>query len=169
MRSNTGSMSVTRARCRRSARQPDEASSPAPGFSLIEMLVVLSLAILCFTITFPVVADMLERYSSSSAASTIASDLLVTRYRAITDSTSYRVRFEGEHGYAIERLERGEWSRWRVRSFGDAIELRSNNNPVFNAAGSVSNMASIYIVSGGHRHRKITIAITGRVKVARLP
>jgi Tfp pilus assembly protein FimT len=133
------------------------------------MLVVLSLVILCLTITYPVVADMHERYSASSAASTLASDLFVTRYRAITDNTSYRLRFDGEHGYAIEALERGEWTRWRVRGFGDAIELRSNNNPVFTAAGSVSNMASIYVESGGKRYRKITIAITGRVKVERLP
>lgn len=164
-----GPMPVTGAQSQTSVRPAHGAAAPAPGFSLIEMLVVLSLVILCMTITFPVVADLHERYSSSSAASTIASDLLVTRYRAITDNTSYRLRFDSEHGYAIERLERGEWSRWRVRGFGDGVELRSNNNPVFTAAGSVSSMASIYISSGGHRYRKITIAITGRVKVERLP
>ena len=141
---------------------------PPAGFSILEVLVVLFLIVLCLTFTFPVLANMHDRYAAGSAASTLSLDLLAVRYRALEENTSYRLRFENDGGYSIEKWTRDGWTERQRRSFDGGVRLESNNHPVFTPSGSVTNLATIYVSCGEYRFRKVTVAITGRVKVERL-
>ncbi|MEW6367732.1 MAG: hypothetical protein AB1714_24130 [Acidobacteriota bacterium] len=150
-----------------------EASSPTAhrqpaGFSLLEAIVVLCLVVLCLAISFPVLANMRDKYEASSAASTLSLDLLAVRYRALEESASYRFRFDDPSGYSIEKWTRYGWTVRLHRSFDDRVRIQSNNHPVFTHSGSVTNMATVYVSCGQQRFRKVTLSITGRVKVERL-
>ena len=96
----------------------------------------------------------------------VVSHLNYARYRAIFKGESYRVVFSREC-CAVEKYnqELKEWKNEKV-NFLEGATLQANNSPTFHPQGTVSNLASI-IVANAWGEYKITLAISGRIKVAR--
>ncbi len=138
------------------------------GFSILELLVVMALIAICLTITMPVLANMETRYSVKSATSTLTLDLLAMRYRAVSENAGYRLRVDAPNAYVIEKKTSGEWIERRRRVFNERVTIETNNDPVFTRDGSVTSMSTTYVGCYGRRYSKVSIAITGRVKVEKL-
>ncbi len=137
------------------------------GFSLVEALasffvlgVILSLASTSFL-------NLAPKYKLNSAVREINSRLNYARYKSIFEGVKVRIKFD-QHSYAIETYdeEKNEWERER-EYFLNGVTLQANNSPTFHPAGTVSNLASIYISNSWGKH-KITLAISGRIKIVRL-
>jgi hypothetical protein len=76
------------------------------------------------------------------------------------------MRFSGST-YCLEQqnIQDGPWLRLSGRRL-EGVVLRANNMPIFHPQGTVSNLATIWVENGWGRY-KITLAITGRIKVAK--
>ena len=74
------------------------------------------------------------------------------------DSTSYRLQ---KYDTKQQEWVTDEWG------FLEGVNLKANNSPIFHPRGTVSNLASIYISNAKGKY-KITLAISGRIKIAQL-
>lgn len=143
--------------------------SSQSGYTLLEILVSSSIALMCAAIGYPMLGGIQLRHAASVGSSLISSDLLAMRYHAVAEGVHYRMRMEDDSSYLIEKQLRGAWIPVRRRRLEGPVTIESNSSPVFTPIGSVTNMATIYVEAGGMRVRKISLSIMGRVKVERLP
>jgi prepilin-type N-terminal cleavage/methylation domain-containing protein len=137
------------------------------GFSLTEMVFVLAIvSALLLACSMPV-SRMTARHHLDRAIWEMHSKLNEARITALWEGVPTRIRFDAE-AYFLEAYSENskKWMiRERIAPAGVAIE--SNNNPVFNPSGAVSGLASI-LISNLRGSFKITIAITGRIKIVRI-
>lgn len=111
--------------------------------------------------------NLAPKYRLKSAVREINSRLNYARYKSIFEGVKVRIKFD-QHSYAIETYdeEKNEWKRER-KYFLNGVILQANNSPTFHPVGTVSNLASIYITNSWGKY-KLTLAISGRIKVAQL-
>ncbi len=137
------------------------------GFSLIE--VVIAIAILGFTIALLSYSftNQAPKYRLKKATWEIYSRLNYARYKAIFRGVKYKMSF-GSDSYALEKFDdpKGEW-KIEQRSFLEGVVITANNAPIFHPRGTVSNLASIIVQNSRGRY-KISIAISGRIKVVEM-
>jgi len=136
------------------------------GYTLIEaslLLLVLVFIIYMGTSSF---LHLIPKYRLHGAVWEVSAGLNEARYTAILKGVPVRMRFSGS-SYCLERHDPEEdaWLRLSGRRL-EGVSLRANNAPIFHPQGLVSNMATIWVENGWGRY-KITLAITGRIKVAK--
>jgi hypothetical protein len=93
--------------------------------------------------------------------------LNTARVKALIDGTSMRVRFLPD-GFALESYDdAAEGWRQMARRGLEGVSVSANNTPIFTPEGTVTGLATITVTNrwGGYR---VTLAITGRVKTARI-
>jgi Tfp pilus assembly protein FimT len=137
------------------------------GFTLFEAVVSIALLASIVYMGSTAILKMAPRYSLEKAVWEIRSVLNAARYRALFEGASYRVRFS-KSAYSIERYDESK-KAWTLagRSPLEKVAIESNNAPVFTPEGTVSGLATI-IVANAWGSYKITLAITGRIKSARI-
>jgi len=133
------------------------------------MEAVVALAILAIMVGLASISflNLAPKYRLKNAVREINSRMNYARYKAIFDGIKVRIKFD-QHSYAIEIYDedRNEWKRER-EYFLNGVTLQANNSPTFHPAGTVSNLASIYISNSWGKY-KITLAISGRIKIVQL-
>lgn len=137
------------------------------GTSLIEVvLVVFILAVLAAIASFSFM-DLSPKYQLKKAVWEINSQMNYARFKAIFYETPFRIKFDSS-GYKVERYEAAQ-NTWALDRFGilESVAIQANNTPTFHPRGTVSHLASIY-VSNSWGSYKITLAITGRIKITEL-
>jgi prepilin-type N-terminal cleavage/methylation domain-containing protein len=79
----------------RSNRRPvsDRASSPARGFTMLELTISMGIVAVMTAIAVPVVKSSLNAYRLSSAVSSVTGAVQTTRYRAISTGYPFQVVF----------------------------------------------------------------------------
>jgi len=155
------------------------------GFTLIETILVLIIALLLASLGLPAFGDLMARHRLNAATVQVMSDLMLARRRALSQQHSVQVLFSRpqrqshliEHqSYRIwddlnndnnsdNKTNRGEITDRDVTSFG--VQIKSNNDPRFYPSGSVTNLPSIQLRHPAlprHNARCITLSITGRIK-----
>ncbi|MFB0564514.1 MAG: Tfp pilus assembly protein FimT/FimU [Candidatus Aminicenantaceae bacterium] len=137
------------------------------GFSLIEVTVSLSiLAVLVYMASSSFLA-LAPKYRLQKCVWEINSRLNFAKHKAIFEGVNVRIKFNST-GYQIEIYDQDE-KKWNLeeKHFLEGVKIEANNSPAFYPQGTVSNLASIYISNSWGKY-KITIAITGRIKIVRL-
>jgi len=137
------------------------------GFSLVEALVAFFFLAIILGLASTSFLNLAPKYRLNSAVREINSRLNYARYKSIFEGVKVRIKFD-QHSYAIETYDedQNEWKRER-QYFLRGVTLKANNSPTFHPVGTVSNLASIYI-SNSWGKRKITLAISGRIKIVQL-
>ncbi len=137
------------------------------GFSLVEALAAFFVLGIILSLASTSFLNLAPKYKLNSAVREINSRLNYARYKSIFEGVKVRIKFD-QHSYAIETYdeEQNEWKRER-EYFLNGVTLQANNSPTFHPVGTVSNLASIYISNSWGKH-KITLAISGRIKIIRL-
>jgi len=137
------------------------------GFSLVEALAAFFVLGIILGLASTSFLNLAPKYKLNSAVREINSRLNYARYKSIFEGVKVRIKFD-QHSYAIEKFdeEQNEWRRER-EYFLDGVTLQANNSPTFHPVGTVSNLASIYISNSWGRY-KITLAISGRIKITQL-
>ncbi len=135
------------------------------GFSAIETVFVLAVMGIIISIASASFLNLAPKYRLKRAAWEVNSCLNLARYKAIFEGVPHRVLFDAS-GYKIEKFDASQ-NAWRPleSNLFEGVVLQANNSPTFYPVGTVSNLASINIFNYWGRY-KITIAITGRIKVA---
>lgn len=145
------------------------------GFTLIEMILGLSIFVLLAGLALPTYGGLVSRHRLNAATIQVMSDLMLARKRALSQQYSVQVLFDSTQRYRIwddrndnNRINRQEIDSKDIISFG--ARMQSNNNPRFYPSGSVTNLPTIKLRHPGVSHQKsrcITISIIGRIKQAR--
>jgi len=134
------------------------------GFSLIEVLICLFILSIMIGMSSMSFLSLSPKYKLKKATWEIRSRLNYARYRAVFEGEKVRVSFDSSR-YKIEQYDEDQ-ELWTVKleSILEGVTINANNSPFFHPGGTVSNLASIYVTNSWGQY-KITIAITGRIKV----
>jgi prepilin-type N-terminal cleavage/methylation domain-containing protein len=91
------------------ARLDQCARSRARGFTLLEMLLVLSILVAITAVTIPVVGRMYDTHRIQQAAMEVRTTLSAARLRAVDGGEAFECRFEpdGRHLVILARRDRG--------------------------------------------------------------
>jgi Tfp pilus assembly protein FimT len=137
------------------------------GFSLLEALISLFVLGTLITLLCHSFLGLSPKYKLRKAVWEIHSRLNYARYKALFEGQKVRVKFD-TGSYTLEEYDKDN-QKWIVsrKCLLEGVMLQANNSPIFHPRGTVSNLASIYISNIWGKY-KITLAITGRVKVAKL-
>lgn len=144
---------------------------PRAGFTLIETAVAFLVLAALVYLGASSFLHLLPKYRLQGAVWEVTARLNEARLTALLEGTAVRWRVlppEGsEGGYVLEKHDPadGSWKRLFIRR-PPGVSLRANNAPIFHPRGTVSNLATI-VVENSRGAFRITLAITGRVKVVK--
>ena len=148
------------------------------GFTLLELVIVLMIALFLAALAVPTYKDLMARHRLNAATVQLMSDFMLARKRSLSQQHSVQILFnKGERQtYRIwddidndnsrsNRMNRAEIKPRNVSDFG--VKMKSNNSPRFFPSGSVTKLPTVRL-----RHpalskrdaRCITISITGRIR-----
>ena len=138
-----------------------------PGYSMLETLSSLLILAVLVGAAGSSIGRAVPRHRLDQAVWEVTTKMNFARFKSAFEGVKFRVVFHPD-GYSIDRFEEetGEW-RLQERGFLSGVRVEANNSPVFLPVGTVSGLASI-ILSNGWGGYKITLAITGRIKVVKL-
>lgn len=138
------------------------------GYSLLEG--VLSLFILAVMLNLAATAflGLGPKYRLQRAVWQVRSRFNYARYRSVFERKKFRVKMYSR-SFSVEYYDEKSGT-WRLAAHDnlDGIHISANNTPTFHPAGTVSNLATVYLSNDAGKY-KITLAITGRLKAVLIP
>jgi type II secretion system protein H len=151
------------------------------GFTLLELLVVLSILGITAAVAIPGVTRWLEDYRLKTTSRQLVSDLQFAKMKAVAEKVQYRVGFEaGNNRYRIEKgnsvMASTAWTQLGTfRSLSDATnasyasgvalsETFPGHVVIFSASGQASP-AGTATLSSAHYTSNVTVTLTGRIRI----
>ena len=153
------------------------------GFTLVEVMISVGIVAILAAFTVPNLLGQMPKYRLNGASRQLMGDLLAARMRAVSQNRKVQVFFPDAHQYKICDDANGDGTvancegNAQIKDIRGFVALVKNkpyydvsflppptNNPIFDPRGTASNLATI-TVSNASGSKKITIAITGRVKI----
>jgi len=137
------------------------------GFTLVEAVIILALVSLLILAGTGSISGLAPRYQLQRAVWEVRSRLNQARIRSVWEGVSVRVRL-GSGAIALEQFDE-EGKTWRAlqTEFLEGVRIEANNSPIFHPAGTVTGLATI-LVSNSRGAYRITLAISGRIKVVKI-
>jgi Tfp pilus assembly protein FimT len=160
----------------------DSCRKSQPGFTIVELLVIVSLLGVLGSLAFLQLEPLLAQVRLKSGARQIVSDLQVARMKAIAQNRRFRVTFRPSEGdYVIEREDGVSWRRLILHGHtteevdnasislppGVAISaVNSGGDVIFVPRGHVDGGISITLSShAGAGERRVIVNLAGRVRI----
>ncbi len=140
------------------------------GFTIMELVVVMTLALIIMGIALPNLLSWLPTYRLSAGARQVASDLQLARMKAISQNAKFRLIFNGNvYPAATYTFEKDNGGTWGTESgpFGlpDDITVKDvTATSVFQPRGTV-NVISLITLQNGTDIKQVQISIVGRVSI----
>jgi len=138
------------------------------GFTVIELIVVLAVALIVMGVALPNMISWLPNYRLSSGARQVAGDLQLARMKAISQNTKYRLRFTDDNTYEFWKDDGG----WAKESGGfdlpDGITVTNTvpfDTSEFQARGTVNAASVITLQNINSLTKQVQISIVGRVAI----
>jgi prepilin-type N-terminal cleavage/methylation domain-containing protein len=137
------------------------------GHTLLELLVVLTIAGICLAVAAPLVTDVLDWIAADGAAHDVTMAFAIARQEAVLAGQATRVLVTAD-SLVIDRRDSGVWLRWRrfpgPATRGVSLEV-SNPEVVFSALGAGWGASNTTVMlNRGRRQERITTSRVGRVK-----
>lgn len=137
------------------------------GFTVLELLVVISIAALLVAFWIPRAARLFDWIATERAVRDVTTALAVARHGAVMQATRARLTITAD-SLRIDRLGRQGWEPWWRRSgpssHGVTLQI-SNPVVVFGPSGMGWGVSNTRIVlSRGSQAETITMSRVGRVK-----
>ncbi len=146
------------------------------GFTVIELLAVIAIMMVVTAIATPSFYYWLPKYRISAGARQIAADLQLARMKAISQNTSYRLRFTDNNTYEMQKNDGGTWA---VAPGHGSVKLPegitvTNGDPFvpfntseFQSRGTANTGVGIsqIEITNGDYNRAVCIKLVGRVHI----
>ena len=142
------------------------------GFTLMEVMIVLGIMSIVLMLTNMWLSTQLPHWRLNGAVRQVMSDLVAAKMNAVVERNRQRIFFQDNRHYVIlddknnnGKIDSGEHQEVRdIQADYQDVTMTASNNPSFLPRGTASNLASITLTNSAGS-RKITVSITGRVKV----
>jgi len=142
------------------------------GFTLMEVMIVLGIMSIVLMLTNMWLSTQLPHWRLNGAVRQVMSDLVAAKMNAVVERNRQRIFFQDNRHYVIlddknnnGKIDSGEHQEARdIQTDYQDVTMTASNNPSFLPRGTASNLASITLTNSAGS-RKITVSITGRVKV----
>lgn len=149
-----------------------KSQAASKGFTLIELMIVLGIMSITLMLTNMWLSTQLPHWRLNGAVRQVVSDLVAAKMKAVVERNRQRIFFQDNRHYVIlddknnnGKIDVGEHQETRdIQADYQDITITASNNPSFLPRGTASNLASITLTNSAGS-RKITVSITGRVKV----
>ncbi|MBF0450174.1 MAG: prepilin-type N-terminal cleavage/methylation domain-containing protein [Candidatus Magnetomorum sp.] len=136
-----------------------------PGFTLIELIVVMAIMSILATIGVYSFNAYLPRHRQLAAARVVAGDLSKARIRAIKQKTDQNFHLN-MNTYTIGDGTVTFIDRDFARDFDwNDLRIQTAREPTFNMNGTIDNISTITIMCGDSDPLEITMTITGNIKI----
>ncbi len=138
------------------------------GFTVIELIVVLAVALIVMGVALPNMISWLPNYRLSSGARQVAGDLQLARMKAISQNTKYRLIFGSlpSTSYTIEKDNGGFATESGPFSLPDGITVTVvSATSEFQARGTVNAASVITLQNITSLTKQVQISIVGRVAI----
>lgn len=131
-----------------------------PGYTLMEMLVVLAILVIAAGITVPVIKSMLTDTRQNAAADQVRAQLAEARARAMDDGEPWMLAYmPGTGMYQLAPEESTEWSRPQNDVYTDEKVVRDNLPEGIIFGATEEAIASKGSGGGGGAGTWVTIAV----------
>ncbi len=124
----------------------------ADGFTLIEMLVVLSMLGIMISLALPLQFKLLKEQEEIQFFSMLESDVMYIQQRSTLSADMNRITFN-EESYRITSDEQP--SIIRIYPEGLTINTRNERNITFNNNGNIKNPRTLYVNSSLNTYRMV--------------
>ncbi len=149
-----------------------KSQAASKGFTLMELMIVLGIMSITLMLTNMWLSTQLPHWRLNGAVRQVVSDLVAAKMKAVVERNRQRIFFQDNRHYVIlddknnnGKIDVGEHQVTRdIQADYQDITMTASNNPSFLPRGTASNLASITLTNSAGS-RKITVSITGRVKV----
>jgi type II secretory pathway pseudopilin PulG len=142
------------------------ASIKNKGFSLIEIIVLVSLVGILYSLIFPSFNSINFSFQLLSLTKQIAADLKFTQQGAISSDFPYIITFK-ENSYNILSTQNGEEKILKSSIFPVGFSIKTNfeNNKLnFSIDGNPNRAGSIELSNSKGKTRKIYVSNIGRIR-----
>ena len=128
------------------------------GFSLLELLVSMSAALILTTTSMPMVLTSSDTYKLRNSAREIAAQCQNARFQAIADNVSYRLHLNGR-SIELQKFSAGSYTTTSSFSLSGAVNVDSawGSDPVFSPHGTVTPVS---ITLSNHSGRQVTVSMS---------
>lgn len=145
-------------------------SRRASGFTILELMVAIGIAMVVLGIAVPSLMTWMPTLRLSSGARQVATDLQVARMKAISQNTKYKMTFVGSipgaTSYRIEKDNGGFVLESGPFSLPDGITvLSAPTTSVFQPRGTVDTSSEITLQNVNSETKKVQVAAVGRINI----
>lgn len=138
------------------------------GFTVIELMVVLAVALIVMGVALPNMVSWLPTYRLSAGARQLAGDLQLARMKAISQNTKYRLNFGvlPSTSYTFEKDDGGFATESGPFSLPNGITVTVvSATSEFQSRGTVNTAGSITLQNTNSLIKQVQISIVGRVAI----
>jgi prepilin-type N-terminal cleavage/methylation domain-containing protein len=138
------------------------------AFTTVELLIVMMIVGILATFLTPQLGRWLTTVRVDAAARELASELQLSKIRAISENTCYRISFDSVNdSYVVQKEVVGGWQDVSApKSLPNGVDLVSaTTDPVFQTLGTTPGGATIRLRNPQGRQRTIRVSFAGRVKM----
>jgi len=133
------------------------------GFTVLELLVVIGVAMVLMGIAVPSFSSWLPTLRLSAAARQVFADLRVARMKAISQNTNFQLTFNGS-SYVVQRCAGTCTNDSGNILLPDGITVSTSGTPLFLPRGTANNSVTITL-SNGVQSRQVQVTPVGRVRI----
>lgn len=137
------------------------------GFTLQEILVVLSLVGLLLVIAVPSFNGTVSRWEINQGVRTVTSSLSTARFHAVSMKCSIKFIVEEGRRIVLNKKINNRWTPYKAIELNSPVTISSNASPVFAPTGLASPLCTIRVETEYYKY-KITLSMAGRIKVSRV-
>ena len=138
------------------------------GFTVIELMVVLAVAVIVMGVALPNMMSWLPTYRLSAGARQLAGNLQLARMKAISQNTKYRLNFGvlPSTSYTFEKDDGGFATESGPFSLPNGITVTVvSATSEFQARGTVNAASGITLQNINSLTKQVQISIVGRVAI----